>query len=386
MAAVVTLVAGFVFYNWVIRSLPMVDIAVYRSGGYKLVHGIPLYDGRVDGVGLPFTYPPFAAVVFIPFALIGAWGGGLVISVLSFVALVRACWLLVGARWPGLGARDRRDATAALWAVAALAEPVTATIGFGQINLIILWLVLEDVLGPSRRGQGILVGLATGLKLTPAVFILLFVAIGKRTSAARAAAAFVATVVLGLLVQPQQAWLYWTKLAYDDTRVGGVAYVANQSLNGVIWRLAGKGGIKPLWFVLAVGVVAIALWAARRLWLSGETVSAVAVTSLAMLLASPISWSHHWLWALPAGVALTGITARRVGWGLLAAGVVIFYSRGIFRVPNTQDREYDHNLWQQVVGSSYALWAVVALVVLVLEAYRRAPERAPAEAVTQSVR
>ena len=290
VAALVLVVGGFVFYNWVVRSLPMVDIAVYRSGGFKLVHGVPLYDGKVEDVWLPFTYPPFAAIVFVPFALIGAWGGGLVISVLSYTALARACWLLVSSRWPTLHRVQRWQATGVLWAAAALAEPVTATLGFGQINLIILWLVLEDLLGPRRRGRGILVGIATGLKLTPGIFILLFLVIGKRTSALRAAGALAVTIVLGLIVQPQQAWLYWTKLAYDDKRVGGVAYVANQSLNGVIWRLAGPGGSRALWLLVVVAVAGVALWSARRLWLAGQPLGAVAVTALAMLLVSPISW------------------------------------------------------------------------------------------------
>ena len=386
VAAFVLLVGGFVFYNWVVRSLPMVDIAVYRSGGFKLVHGVPLYDGKVEDVWLPFTYPPFAAIVFVPFALIGAWGGGLVISVLSYVALARACWLLVGSRWPTLGQPQRWQATGFMWAAAALAEPVTATLGFGQINLIILWMVLEDLLGPTRRSRGILVGIATGLKLTPGIFILLFVVIGKRTSAVRAAGALAATILLGLIVQPQQAWLYWTKLAYDDKRVGGVAYVANQSLNGVIWRLAGPGGSRALWLLVVVAVAGVALWSARRLWLAGQPLEAVAVTALAMLLVSPISWSHHWVWVLPAAVALTGIVHRRVGWGLLAAGVIVFYSRGIFRVPNTHDLEYDHNLWQQIVGNSYALWALAALAALAVDAHARTPQPAPVEVVTQPVR
>lgn len=377
--ALVGVLAGV--FVW--RSLPMIDLEVYRSGGYKLLHGIPLYAGKVEGVWLPFTYPPFAAVLFTPFVLIGAWGGGVVISILSLAALARACQLLVRVRLPDLDRAGQRDATGLLWAAAALAEPITATLGFGQINLLILWLVLEDVLGGHRRGRGVLVGIATGLKLTPGMFLLFYLVVGKRAEALRAAVALAATIALGIVVQPQQGWLYWNKLAYDDTRVGGVAYIANQSLNGVIWRLSGPGGIRPLWLVLAMVTTGTALWAARRLWRSGEQLSAVAITALGMLLVSPISWSHHWVWALPAAVALTGIARRSHAKALLATGLVIFYSRGIFRVPNTGDQEYAHSLWQQVVGNSYAIWALGALIVMALDAYHRAPIAPLDERVSQ---
>src|SRR5688572_23566660 len=43
----------------------------------------------------------------------------------------------------------------------------------------------------------------------------------------------------------------------------------------------------------------------------GERLLAVCAMGIASLLASPISWTHHWVWFLPCGVALASVVARR---------------------------------------------------------------------------
>src|SRR6185369_14582877 len=64
-------------------------------------------------------------------------------------------------------------------AIVALAavylEPVRANFDFGQINVVLMTLVLADTV-PRRTPwpRGLLLGLAIALKLTPAVFLLYF--------------------------------------------------------------------------------------------------------------------------------------------------------------------------------------------------------------------
>ena len=52
-----------------------IDIDVYRMGGRAWLDGQSLYTADVSfhtqaDVDLPFTYPPLAAIVFAPFALL----------------------------------------------------------------------------------------------------------------------------------------------------------------------------------------------------------------------------------------------------------------------------------------------------------------------------
>jgi len=75
-----------------------------------------------------------------------------------------------------------------------------------------------------------------------------------------------------------------------------------------------------------------------------------------MLLASPVSWSHHWVWAVPITVALW--ERRRVAAALWAG---VFVARPILWPPWGEKREYGWRWYDQLDGNAYVL-AAVALV------------------------
>jgi len=132
------------------QSKPAIDLHVYLTGASAILHGQPLYS-VVSRDGLPFTYPPFAALLFTPGTALGTGHlVELVVAALSFAALARSCWLLV-VHVRGDGPPGAASATWARWAlllgVACLMEPFLATLSYGQVNLVLLWLVLEDGLG-----------------------------------------------------------------------------------------------------------------------------------------------------------------------------------------------------------------------------------------------
>src|SRR6478735_4208014 len=244
----VVLLLAWLFFH------PMSDLRVYRVGGRALLDGDPLYETR-DVTGLPFTYTPFGAILFLPAALMSFSLSMLLSAAIGALALVRSSWIVArlaqGPRASGL-------VVAAIVGVAVITEPVGWTFSSGQINLLILWLVLEDLAGAvPPRFRGVLVGIAAGIKLTPALFIVYFVATRRYADAARACAAGAVTVLLGLLVQPAQAWDYWTDVAYDDDRMGGVAFAANQSIHGVVERLTGPDASFLLWGSLALVVAVV---------------------------------------------------------------------------------------------------------------------------------
>jgi hypothetical protein len=61
----------------------MIDLEVYRAASRAVVHGVDPYS--VSGPdGLPFTYPVFAALVFVPFALVPTMAARVAITVMSF--------------------------------------------------------------------------------------------------------------------------------------------------------------------------------------------------------------------------------------------------------------------------------------------------------------
>lgn len=359
------------------------DLAVYRWGGTAVWTDGALYAAHYAGPGadraLPFTYPPFAAMLFWPLSfgplepVARAW------IVLSLALLARTCLLLV--RATGSAARvERRDALVALCA-AMLAEPLSSTLGYGQVNVVLLWLVVEDVLGAGARSRaaGVLTGIAAGVKVTPLLLVAWLAVTGRTRAAVRAVVAFATTVAVSAVVVPRTTWTYWTTALWEPDRAGGTAYANNQSLAAVLTRLLHHPLPGHAWLLPALLVAAGSLLVARRLHLAGEEVLGLGAVVLGMLLASPVSWTHHWVWALVPAVALA-----RAGRGgrVLAATFVVLAVTAAFDVPHRLGAtDLGWSAWELVVGDAYALWALAALAWCTARAWRATVAPRPGQEV-----
>jgi alpha-1,2-mannosyltransferase len=335
------------------------DFFVYLYGGRAVLDHLPVYESGDPVTGLHFTYPPFAAVVMAPLALLPAWLAAALWTGASVGAL--AAVVVVASR-----ALDRPTPgwLVALVTCGALAlEPVWQNLAFGQANLFLMLAVLVDLVRPTRRWSGVLTGMAAGVKLTPLVFVVLLLLVGRRAAAGRAVLAFAGTVAVGFVVMPGSAATYWAHNLLDARRVGPPALAHNQSVYGALTRLL--DGPPPTWAWLAIaGPLSLAvLVVGAGWWGRGDRVLGTCLGALAMLFASPISWSHHWVWAVPIALALW----TRSRWAS-AAWTAVFVARPIVWPPYSQGREYGWSPLEHLVGNAYLLaglafsvWAAVTL-------------------------
>ena len=352
------------------------DLFVYQHAGRTVLDGLPSLRPRDPVTGLTFTYPPFAALVMVPLALMPAWlaaavwTGASVGALAAVVVLVRRALHRPAPGW-----------LVALVAGGALAlEPVWQNLVFGQINALIMLAVLVDLLRPDRRRSGVLLGLAAGVKLTPLVFVVLLVLVGRRATAGRAVLAFAGTVAVGFLVAPGWATSYWTDGLIDAGRIGPPALAHNQSVYGALTRLLDGRPQTLLWLALALPLCLAVLLVAGCWWRRGDRVLGTCLAAMAMLVASPVSWSHHWVWAVPVALALW----ERNRWAA-AAWTAVFVTRPVLWPPWSQGREYGWSASDHLVGNGYLLaalalsvWAGVALASRARLPARRADiERAP---------
>jgi alpha-1,2-mannosyltransferase len=285
--------------------LGLLDVQVYRMGGQAVLDGSSVYDAAHIHDGLPFTYTPFAAVLFVPLAAAGWAGGAVLITLASLASAARVCQLVLRQLRPQRTSVGVQLGVAALCVVVAL-WPVRSTLEFGQVNLIIMWLVVEDLLGVGSKRRwwaGALLGIAIGIKLTPLVFLGMLLWSRRFRRSATAIATTGATIAIGFGAMPAPAWDYWTNRLFETSRVGAMDFVANQSISGVIARTTG-GPRSGLWLVGAIAVLVMTSWLGARLWSLGRRVEAIVAVAIGGLLASPISWSHHWVWLLPAVLVL----------------------------------------------------------------------------------
>ncbi len=335
------------------------DLHVYRYAGDALLDGRPLYDAREPLTDLRFTYPPFAAVLLAPLAPLpgwlaaGLWTGVTAACLAGTVVVVRGAYGRPTSGWLVL-----------LVGVGALAlEPVWQNLTFGQVNVVLMLAILVDLTRPDRRWAGVLVGVAAGVKLTPLVLVVLLVLVGRRSAALRATVTFAGTVLVGFAVAPGSAATYWTDDLVAAGRVGPPALAHNQSAYGALDRVLGDGPATLVWLAVAGVLAALVLLVAAAWWRRGDRVLATCLAAVAMLVASPVSWSHHWVWALPTALALW--EHRR--W-VAVAWTVVFVARPMLWPPWADGQEYAWNAAEHVVGNAYLLaglavaaWAAVAL-------------------------
>lgn len=294
-------------------KMTMIDLMVYRGAPPSILHGT-LYDWRLaqysEQFALPFTYPPFAAVLFLPLslppwlALRWAWQ---ILSVACLWWLVRVALRLIASDHANrsddrAAAEDVWRRRAMLWtAIALWLEPVRTTLNYGQINLMLAALVLTGMASANAARSGLSVGLAAGVKLTPALSGLYFLATKRWAAAAWSLVAFAATVGIAYAVSPAQSTRYWFQLLGETNRIGPVGSAINQSLRAALSRTVGYDvGSGPLWLAGVLVAAVLMILALRSAVRAGDTLAGILAVQFFSLLVSPISWSHHWVWLVPA--------------------------------------------------------------------------------------
>jgi alpha-1,2-mannosyltransferase len=421
-------------------TLYPVDLGVYRDGGLIVRQWSPPYDPKLpndlynwnaNNVALKFTYTPFAALFFaavsvVPWSILPR-----VVQVANLVFLLVAAWFTMDA----LGYRDRRVKTGgALLGAAAglLTEPVFRTMYLGQINLLLMAVIIWDLRQPDgRRWKGIATGLAAGVKLVPLIFIPYLLLTRRFRAAAMAFGSFVFTVLLGYIILPGDSKDWWLHgLFIQDGRTGFVGWSGNQSLRALATRLAGSidGGTVP-WVIGALVATVAGLLAAALLDRAGHTMLGILTAALVGLLDSPISWDHHWVWIVPGMMAAghyavrawqAGSRRAAVGCAALAGALLLIFAPwpgSLWGVPTTGPgnftkgliwaapyspvklyielgdqpyfKEYHWTGLQDLAGNAYILTGIALLILLTVIALRcrrqarpaANPESSPAAAV-----
>jgi alpha-1,2-mannosyltransferase len=422
--AFVVVLGGWLYYAFshpANVTLYPVDLRVYLDGGLIVRRSSPPYDGSLQyplydwpasNEALKFTYTPFAALFFAAVSFIPWWMLPRLVQVANLIFLFGAAWFTMDAL--GYTSRRARLGGALLGTAAGLlTEPVFRTMYLGQINLLLMAVLLWDLRQPDRRRwKGIATGLAAGIKLVPLVFIPYLLLTRRFRAGVTAIAAFVFTLVLGFVILPGDSRDFWLNgLFFQDGRTGFTGWGGNQSLRGLITRLAGSltGGTGP-WLLVAVLATIAGLACAVVLDRAGHTLLAILTTALVGLLDSPISWDHHWVWVVP-GIMAAGHYAARAwqagkrrlsaGCGGVAAALLLIFapwpgslwsypSTGpgnfvdglIWAGPNSPEtkyiqlgdqawfKEYHWAALQNLSGNAYVLAGLAALVLLAVVALR----------------
>ena len=373
-----------------------IDLEVYRFGVQAWLHGGDMYGTlpeTSDHITLPFIYPPFAALVMVPLAVVPWVVSWTVLLALSTLALGLTLFVVARRLWPS-GGRGGALSVASIALPLALAvepgkdidfnavvtgfvrpalglEPVMQTIEFGQINLLLMALAAVDILVVRPRWpRGMLIGVAAAIKLTPAAFVLYFLLRRDYKAAATAAVSGVVATAIGFVVAPGSSLTFW--LHNPASGVSGSAFFTNQTFQAVLVRAGVDGTAGTVtWLLMSLLLLLLAVPVIRR----APAPLALVATAGVGLLVSPTSWSHHWVWVAPALLVAAATAWRRrsavwIAVTVLAAAVFVIapHQQGL---PRADGRELAWTPWEQVVGSTY-VWFTVLLFALMWWRWRRA--------------
>lgn len=313
------LIATFLFTQALADGL---DLKVYWAAAREFTSGGELYASGLPGTpygGMAFTYPPFAAALFSPMAFLPVQLALALQTLFNLAtaavigAVITGYLVQIGVVETPAGRLQFLITSLFITGLMLLFGPWRNSLALGQINPLLMALIVLDLLVATRRHpkgflpRGVLTGIAAGIKLTPLVFLLYFIARGDFKSAARMAGTFAVTVALMALTAPSLSLQYWSSALQDTNRVGTLTRFENISLRGFLARLSlDPHWASVAWVVGSLAIVALGAATVYRLRRQDDQWVAVSATAVVMLVISPVSWSHHWVWVAVFVSALLG--------------------------------------------------------------------------------
>jgi alpha-1,2-mannosyltransferase len=314
------------------RPYNFFDMRIYHGAAVWWASGRDLYDFVQPETTLGFTYPPFAALLMLPMAGLSmetaAWVN--VVASLAALAVVLAALLGPIARRYGW---SRWFAAAVGVPLCLAVEPVRETLGYGQVNLLLFGLILADLVALRWRARaevrpvsgsplrqylrsgawaGVGIGLATSIKLTPALFILYLVVTRQWKAASTALGTAVGVSTATFLIAERESATYFSRIMWETERVGAADMTPNQSLAGLLARIYDDTqGPTLVWLSFTLLMLAVGLSRAARSHDDGDELTAFTLVGLTANVVSPISWSHHLVFVLPAILVLADAAMRR---------------------------------------------------------------------------
>ncbi|HEY1177321.1 MAG TPA: glycosyltransferase family 87 protein [Phytomonospora sp.] len=326
---------------------------------------------------LGFTYPPFAAVIMIPLAVLpyglAKWSHLIVMS----AALALMCYWVA----TPLARRLKQPAWFVCGLVVPLAfalEPIRESLSFGQVNHELAVLIIGDLLFLCRRNSkwaGIGIGLATAIKLTPGIFIIYLLLTKRWRPAFMSMFWATAATVLAAAFDLRSSVKFWLVTFWDSSRVGILDQTSNTSVNGMILRWFDQRDPNyPRWIYLVAVllVVGYGMWRAVRAYRQGDEICALTIVGLVGVMVSPVSWIHHNFWIVPALVVLADVALRKDRWSKrfwawTALFMVVYWSFALtlsLRFAEVTTKHWLHGPFWWIGENSYVILSLVLILAL----------------------
>jgi alpha-1,2-mannosyltransferase len=358
------LAAGVAFVGATVLALfhRQLDLSTYLLGGAHAWSN-DLFTVTYPTDHLGFTYPPFSALLFAPFAHFTTLVDEVGFSWINLAALFGMIVVSLKAVCRTLDKRTLLWWGLALVLPVLLFDPVRQTFLLGQVNIILALMIVADLTMDLPLPRGILVGLAAAIKVTPIIVIPYLFLTRQGRAGLRASGSFLLAAALAVAVNASTSWSYWTHYIRDPQRAGMLSWIGNQGILGATERMLGHVVSTPTTFVIVVSVGVVGLLIAAGAYRCSSPVLGLLVVEATESLASPVSWSHHFIWMvlLVAWLALAEDRPRAGEWYALGVAALL-WAAPYWWVPHGPAVRFAGRGWLLPVGDAYALVFLVLLI------------------------
>lgn len=300
------------FQDWVSAKNYLNRLPVYE----ELKHGIERYLGRkveedgrklIDVCVVVNAHPPTSILMFVPFALLNYEDALFAWNVVSLIAIGLSCWLILR----GLEVSPTAWSLLPLLTLLLLFSPFRKQLALGQFNALLL-LLLVCLWRAERSGweatAGLLLGVATAVKLYPGFFFVFFLLQRRWRILAWGVASFACCTLLTAALLGFDVFTIYVRDALPQVEHCRSGWT-NSSLIGFWTKLFDphtvEEKVEPLLrsprlaqagkMLSVLCVISVLAWMTVKARAGRERDLAFSVALAAMLLLSPITWDHYFL-------------------------------------------------------------------------------------------
>lgn len=316
--ATIILLRQIIPISKLIRDFPLNDFSVYLDGTNATLDGKNPYLMKFFD---RYNYPPAATVFFVPLIKLDINAAEFIFTALSIISL----WLIISMSLSILKTKLHWTTRLLLFALVLKVFPVKLTVVLGQINIVILSLVIGSWFMDQKekpRIAGVLLGIATAIKLTPAPILFYFLIRKKWPVGLWTMFTVIALVVLGvgLFGWPLTQYYYgihMPKLLSETTPDTLNLTYMNQSLLGLLGRLGVFGELGKVFRygpVLALTLLILQM-RAKRVGLQDDSPRDFRLFSafliVVFLLLPSFVWQHHFVALVPAWLVFVSQAVKK---------------------------------------------------------------------------
>lgn len=272
-----------------------IDFPQFYDASVMFWHRLDLYRYLLHSPG-PFNYPPSAFLFLWWPGLLSYPVAGMLWNLLSIGSLFISLYYI-----HKLAAQKVRLSsyivTLALFTFPFF--PVKHNLASGQINLfVLLFTVLSLYLYKinHKSWSALFLAYATGIKLVPVVFLIVFVVSHDWRQIMRFALWLAILCLIPLSFIPWQFQLnYYTKDFFQAFPLAGKSLYYNQSLLGFLTRsLQNPLAIRLSQYTISLAMVVLTLFEGRKI----STNRLVAAATCLYLMLHPLAWQHHFVFII----------------------------------------------------------------------------------------